>query len=203
MPSLLNLESKSPLDSANEARLIIVGLFLAWREVMQVNVAQLLKGSIGSVRDYDVDGVIDVTGDGKSSPVRGKVTLTRTDRSLLVKGIVDSEVELTCGRCLNPFRCPLRLNIEEEFFPTTDIVSGAALPQSDDPDHFTIDERHVLDLTEALRQCALLALPMKPLCREDCGGLCPGCGHNLNFGPCKCLPQETGPIDITDKEKGT
>jgi len=192
------------LDSGDEARLIIKGLFLAWRrEVMQVNVAQLLKGTIGSVRDYDVDGVIDVTGDGKSSPIRGKVTLTRTDRSLLVKGIVDSELELTCSRRLNQFYCPLTLNIEEEFFPTTDIVSGASLPPSDDPDHFTIDERHVLDLTEALRQCALLAIPMKPLCREDCAGLCLNCGHNLNLGPCSCPPQETGSADITDKEKGT
>jgi uncharacterized protein len=191
------------LDSGDEARLIIKGLFLARREVMQVNVAQLLKGTIGSVRDYDVDGVIDITGDGKGSPVRGKVTLTRTDRSLLVKGVVDSEVELTCSRCLNLFHCPLTLNIEEEFFPTTDIVSGAPLPHSSDPDHFTVDERHILDLTEALRQCALLAIPMKPLCREDCGGLCPSCGQNLNFGPCKCPPQEAGSIDMSNKEKGT
>lgn len=191
------------LDSDDEAYLIIKDLSLAWRwEVMQVNVAQLLKGSIGSVRDYDVDGVIDVTGDGKSSPVRGKLTLTRTDRSILVKGAVDSEVELTCGRCLNLFRCPLALNIEEEFFPTTDIISGAALPPSADLEHFTIDEHHILDLTEALRQCALLAIPMKPLCREDCAGLCPSCGHNLNLGPCACPPQEAG-AGTNDKEKGT
>jgi uncharacterized protein len=170
---------------------------------MQVNVAQLLKGAIGSVRDYEVDGVIDVTGDSNSSPVHGKVALTRTDRSILVQGVVDSEVELFCSRCLNLFRCPLSLNIEEEYFPTTDIISGASLSPSDDPDHFTIDERHVLDLTEALRQCALLAMPMKPLCREDCAGLCPNCGRNLNLGPCACPPQGAGPADIPDKEKGT
>jgi uncharacterized protein len=192
------------LDSGDEAWLIIKDLFSAWRwEVMQVNVAQLLKGTIGSVRDYEVEGVIDITGGGNSSPVRGKVTLTRTDRSLLVKGIVDSKVELTCSRCLNLFHCPLTLNIEEEFFPTADIVSGASLPPSDDPDHFTIDERHVLDLTEALRQCALLAIPMKPLCREDCAGLCPNCGQNLNLGSCSCPPQGTGAADISNKEKGT
>jgi uncharacterized protein len=169
---------------------------------MQVNVAQLLKETIGSVRDYEVDGVIDVTGDGKKSPFRGKLTLTRTDCSILVKGVIESEVELTCSRCLNSFRCPLTLNIEEEFFPTTDIISGAALPLSGDLDHFTIDERHVLDLTEALRQCAVLAIPMKPLCREDCVGLCPSCGHNLNQGPCACSPREIGAA-TNDKEKGT
>lgn len=191
------------LDSDYEAYLIIGDLSLERRrEVMQVNVAQLLKGDIGSVRDYEVDGVIDVTGDGKSSPVRGEVSLTRTDRSILAKGVVDSGVELTCSRCLNQFNCPLTLNIEEEYFPTTDIISGASLPSSDEPDHFTIDEHHVLDLTEALRQCALLAIPMKPLCREDCAGLCPNCGRNLNLGPCKCPPQGADSTDTSDKEKG-
>jgi uncharacterized protein len=159
---------------------------------MQVNVAQLLKGDVGSVRDYEVDGVIDVTENGKSSPVRGTVSLTRTDRSILAKGVVNSEVELTCSRCLNQFSCPLTLNIEEEYFPTTDIVSGASLSSSNEPDRFTIDEHHVLDLTEALRQCALLAIPMKPLCREDCAGLCPNCGHNLNLGPCSCPSEKKG-----------
>jgi uncharacterized protein len=169
---------------------------------MEVNVAQLLKEGIGSVRDYEVDGVIDVTGDGSKSPVHGKLTLTRTDRSILVKGVIESEVELTCSRCLSPFRCPLSLNFEEEFFPTTDIISGAALPPSGDLDHFTIDERHILDLTEALRQGLLVAIPMKPLCGEDCAGLCPNCGQNLNLGPCACLPQEAG-AETKDKKKGT
>ena len=48
----------------------------------------------------------------------------------------------------------------------------------------TIDQ--VLDLSEAVRQYALLALPMKPLCQEDCAGLCPQCGANLNGGSCSC-----------------
>lgn len=169
---------------------------------MQVNVAQLLKGDIGSVRDYEVNGTIDVTDNAKSSPVRGNISLTRTDRSILVKGVVDSEVELTCSRCLNPFNCPLTLSIEEEYFPTTDVNSGASLSSSADPDRFTIDEHHVLDLTEVLRQRALLVIPMKPLCREDCAGLCPSCGRNLNLGPCSCPPQEAASADIDDKEKG-
>ena len=191
------------LDSGYEAYLIIGDLPLEWRwEIMEVNVAQLLKGDIGSVRDHDVDGTIDITGSGNGSPVKGNISLTRTDRSILVKGVVDSEVELTCSRCLNQFHCPLKLNIEEEYFPTTDVNSGAALPSSDDPDRFTIDERHVLDLTEALRQCAVLNIPMKPLCREDCAGLCPSCGRNLNSGPCKCPPRETVSVDIKDKKKG-
>lgn len=157
---------------------------------MQVNVAQLLKGAIGSVREHEVDGVIDVMGDGEGCLVRGKVSLTRTDHGILVQGVVSLEVGLTCSRCLGQFSCPLRLNIEEEYFPTVDVVSGAPLPPADDPDTLTIDEHHILDLGEMLRQCALVAIPMKPLCRESCAGLCPQCGQNLNLGTCQCSSAE-------------
>ncbi|MBA7697437.1 hypothetical protein ES703_106102 [subsurface metagenome] len=158
---------------------------------MWINVSQLLKAPIGSIRDYEADGIIDVT--GNDSQVQGEVRLIRTDRGILVKGELHTEVEVTCSRCLSPFSCPLKLNIEEEYFPIIDVVSGVSLPSPDEPSCFLIDERHVLDLTEAMRQYALLAIPMKPICREDCAGLCPDCGHNLNEGSCNCPPQETNP----------
>jgi uncharacterized protein len=173
---------------------------------MQINVSQLLKSPIGSIRDYEVKQIIDVTGDGESSLVQGKVRLMRTDRGILVKGVLATKVELTCSRCLSLFGCPLTLDIEEEYFPTTDVVNGTPLPLPEEPGSFTIDEHHELDLTEAIRQCALLAIPMKPLCREACAGLCPSCGHNLNLGACNCLPQGADPrwseLSKLTKEKG-
>jgi len=156
---------------------------------MQINVSQQLKASIGSRRSYEVSEVINVA--GGNSMVQGKVGLTRTDRSILVKGTLHTGVEVTCSRCLSLFSCPLALNIEDEYFPITDVVGGASLPLPEEPGCFTIDERHILDLTEAIRQYVLLAMPMKPLCGEDCAGLCPSCGHNLNQGPCNCLPRGT------------
>jgi len=157
---------------------------------MRINVSQQLKASIGSIRNYEVNGIVDIT--GGESMVQGRVRLMRTDRGILVKGTLHAEVEVTCSRCLSLFGCPLTLNIEEEYFPTTDVVSGASLPLSEEPGCFTIDKYHILDLTEAIRQYALMIIPMKPLCREDCAGLCPNCGHNLNDGPCGCLSRETG-----------
>ncbi len=158
---------------------------------MQINVSQMLKETIGSIRNYEVSEIVDI---GESeSMVQGKVRLMRTDRGILTRCSLHTELKVTCSRCLNLFGCPLVLNIEEECFPITEVVSGASLPLPDEPGCFTIDERHILDLTEAIRQYALLAIPMKPLCREDCAGLCPGCGHNLNQGPCNCLPQGTEP----------
>ena len=158
---------------------------------MRINVSQQLKASIGSIRNYEVSETVNVAS-GKSM-VQGEVGLIRTDRSILAKGTLHTEVEVTCSRCLSLFSCPLTLNIEEEYFPIADVVSGASVPLPEEPGCFTIDEHHVIDLTEAIRQYALLAIPMKPLCQGDCAGLCPNCGHNLNLGPCDCSPQETEP----------
>jgi len=156
---------------------------------MQINVSQQLKASVGSRRSYEVSGIIDIA--GNNSMVQGEVGLMRTDRGILVKATLHTEVKVSCSRCMSLFNCPLALNIEEEYFPTVDVVSGASLPLPDEPICLAIDERHILDLTEAIRQYGLLAMPMKPLCREDCAGLCPSCGHNLNQGPCNCLSEET------------
>ena len=160
---------------------------------MQINVAQLLKESIGSSRNYKVSEIIDVTGDGGGRKVQGEVRLLRTHRGILVKGELQAEVELTCSRCLSLFNFPVAINFEEEYIPTIDVVSGIPLSSPDEPGSFVIDEHHVIDLTEAVRQYALLAMPMKPLCREDCAGLCQDCGHNLNQGPCDCPPQVIDP----------
>jgi len=173
---------------------------------MRINVSQQLKSSIGLIRNYEVSDIVSIA--GGDSMVEGKVSLVRTDRGILAKATLHTEVEVTCSRCLNFFSSPLALNIEEEYFPIADVVSGDSLSLPEEPACFTIDEHHVLDLTEAIRQYALLAIPMKPLCREDCAGLCPTCGHNLNQGPCDCLPQEADPrwsklSKLVTEQKGT
>ncbi len=157
----------------------------------EINVSQLLRAPIGSTRNYQVNETINIA--DSDSLVRGEVSLMRTDRGILTKGTLHTEIELTCSRCLSLFRCPLSINIEEEYFPTIDIISGAPLPLPDEPGCFTINEGNMLDLTEAIRQYALLTIPMKPLCSEDCAGLCPTCGSNLNQAPCSCPRQPADP----------
>ncbi len=152
--------------------------------MIQINVSQQLKAPIGTTRDYKLSEVVDIL--SGNSLVQGEFRLMRTDRGILVKGTLHTETELTCSRCLSLFSCPLTLNIEEEYFPTIDVVTGASLPLPDEPDSFTIDEHNILDFTEAIHQYALLAIPMKPLCHQDCAGLCPTCGCNLNLVTCNC-----------------
>jgi len=156
---------------------------------MHINVSQQLTEPVGSVRSYKVREIIDVIGDGNGSMVQGEVSLIRTNRGILAKGALHTAVKITCSRCLSLFDCPLAINIEEEYFPITDVGSSTAVPLLKEPRSFTIDKHHILDLTEAIRQNVLLAIPMKPLCHEDCAGLCSECGHNLNQGPCGCPSQ--------------
>jgi uncharacterized protein len=139
------------------------------------------------VRNFEVNQVVEI--DGCNYPISGTARLMKTDNGILVKGSFKTGSEMTCSRCLNTFECPLSLNIEEEYFPTIDLATGTPLPPPDDPGSFTIDENNILDLTEAVRQYVLLAIPMKPLCKPNCAGLCPSCGANLNQGQCTCPPE--------------
>jgi uncharacterized protein len=137
--------------------------------------------------------VADIAGEGKANKIKGECNLLRVQRSILVKCALDTEVELACSRCLGRFRHPLKINFEEEFLPTVDVTSGMPLPSPEEATAFTIDEYHIIDLTEAVRQYSLMAIPMKALCREDCAGLCPNCGKNLNEGKCDCPAQNIDP----------
>ncbi len=148
---------------------------------MRINVAQQLKQPIGQVRRYQISEIND-----QDLPIEGEVQLLRTNRSILVTARLKTTVKCICSRCLEEFEYPLTLDIEEEYFPTADTTSGLSLSLPEGAEGFVIDESHVLDLSEAIRQHTLLALPMKPICEDDCAGLCPDCGHNLNYGPCHC-----------------
>jgi uncharacterized protein len=160
---------------------------------MEINVAQLLQEPVGATREIEFDDAADILGEGNEDEVHGDCQLLRTRRGILVKCVLDTEIELACSRCLSRFRYPLKISFEEEFLPTIDMASGMPLPQTDEPGVFTIDENHILDLTEPARQYALMTIPMKPLCRDECAGLCRKCGHNLNQGSCECPPDEIDP----------
>ena len=67
-----------------------------------------------------------------------------------------------------------------------DVNTGVKLPAPEEPGSFTIDDRNIMDISEAIRQYTVMALPIKPLCRQDCSGLCPTCGMNLNEKHCSC-----------------
>jgi uncharacterized protein len=154
---------------------------------VQINVSQLLKSSIGTIRNYEVDTTVGV--DNEKVEFTGMVRLMKTDRGILMKGNFNTNLFLRCSRCLSDFSDPLKVIIEEEYFPIMDVDTGIMLPSPEEPGSFTIDDHNIMDISEAIRQYTLMALPIKPLCRQDCSGLCPTCGANMNEEKCDCTPE--------------
>jgi uncharacterized protein len=127
-------------------------------------------------------------------PLQGKVKFLRTGMGILVTGHLQTAVSLPCRRCLTPVIVPVALDLEEEFRPSIDLITGQALPmEGDDEEATRTDVHHILDLTEVVRQNLLLTVPMSALCSPQCRGLCPDCGANLNEGSCGCQREEGDP----------
>jgi uncharacterized protein len=163
---------------------------------LRINIAQLLKQPNGAPRSYDV--VADIQGldadIAPRSPLQGTVELLRTDQGVLVMAQFQVEVALICAHCLEPFTWPVSFEFQEDFRPLVDIFSGARLPTVLGEDQATlIDEHHVLDLSEVVRQEIILATPPSPLCRAGCAGICPHCGQNLNEDTCDCRESHIDP----------
>lgn len=165
-------------------------------QALQFNVSKLLREGTGSSRRYQLDDdVAELTDEVKVlALLKGAITFVRTVTGVLVTGHLETVVMLTCRRCAIEFPAPVEIELEEEFKATYDVETGLPLPRSEDDDEAAlINEQHILDLSEVLRQDLLLALPPFPLCREDCAGICPHCGQDLNEGPCACTQEEVDP----------
>lgn len=164
---------------------------------LEFNVAQLLKEPTGAVRQYEVvakpGDVLDE--DLKTvSPISGHVKFLRTGPDILATGELSTTVEKLCGRCLNPFSARVSIELEEEFFPTLDIVTGLTITPSPEVEESNfIDEQHILNLSEVVRQELLLAAEERLYCRPDCKGLCPICGQDRNIAPCHCQDEAIDP----------
>ena len=166
------------------------------------NVAQLMKEPVGSTRKLDITiprlELSDGSEDNGGLPliatgVEGQAKVTRLSHDLLVQGQVSAHVGLQCSRCLDEVVVPVKGTLEEQFQPTVDVETGRPVRREayeEDDTAFEISGNHEMDLTEPVRQALLVAVPLKPLCREDCKGLCPQCGANWNNGLCDC-PTET------------
>jgi uncharacterized protein len=160
------------------------------------NVAQLLKEPVGAQRRVQVEAdLIDLipdlkeqAGGDETAPMvlSGTLRLLHSIEGVLVQGDLAANVTLQCARCLEPVSVPIEVPVEETFVPTLDIATGQTIEPEEEDRALWIDEHHILDLSEVLRQDVLVALPWHAVCRPDCRGLCPTCGENLNEGPCNC-----------------
>ncbi len=101
-------------------------------------------------------------------------------------GRVETTLELPCSRCLDPFRWPVDSTFDLRYQPHAANAGEGEIEVEEDDLTTAFYENDTIDLGQLMREQFFLALPMKPLCRPDCRGLCPSCGANRNQGACAC-----------------
>ncbi len=167
---------------------------------LRFNVAQLLRDALGVSRIVEVavdlyllaPELASAQDELPAADLVGTVRLMHINAGILARGRLSVIATVACARCLEPVAVPLAFELEEVYTPTLDIVTGKSVTPEEEDQALWIDEHHILDLTEVLRQNALIAMPLQVLCGQDCRGLCPSCGQNLNLGSCACQA-ETDP----------
>jgi uncharacterized protein len=161
------------------------------RPDLKFNVAQLLREEVGARREYQFsEPVLELDDTLALRDLEGSVKFTRTASGVLADVAVHSTVEMECIRCLKPSVQDIAIQFYDQFHSRIEVNTGLALPPPDEDDPFFIDELHMVDLAVAIREYALIELPMQPLCAPDCKGLCPHCGVDRNVEQCNCSDSE-------------
>lgn len=107
--------------------------------------------------------------------VQLELEIYNTEDSFLVQGTLEAELILSCSRCLQKYSSPIKLDISE------DVIKSE------------MEDEEELYLDDIIVDNIILSLPMKPLCSEDCKGICPQCGQDLNQGECDCEIETVDP----------
>ncbi|GAB4500502.1 MAG: hypothetical protein Fur0035_00420 [Anaerolineales bacterium] len=146
------------------------------RKPFRLNVGFIINATAGYNREFDFYLPTLKDEDGAAlTEVQGTVKISRTPQGLLVEGKFGGQTRLTCVRCLEDYEHALRWDFTELYAFSLDNVTDSGLLVPDDAQ---------LDLEELVRDGALLEIPISPICKPDCQGLCIECGQNLNLADC-------------------
>ncbi len=138
-------------------------------------------------------------------PLTINLELVQQDGPIAVTGTLEGTASRQCVRCLTDFSDPFVVSLYAEFLRQPDesakpsVDQGRRSPrraaqpvepveEAEEEDEVYLYQGDHLDLAPMVREQVILAAPMQPLCREDCLGLCPQCGQNLNDRRCTCPP---------------
>lgn len=156
---------------------------LGWRR----SVAEIL-GQPGAHRDFTIDrplvGVGIALAHLEEGPLHADLRAESVVEGVLITGTVEGETVLECARCLQEFRSSIELDVCELFL--------APDREPEDKESYRITGVEI-DLEPMLRDAVTLDLPLNPLCKEDCKGICARCGRDLNLGACDCVDDTTDP----------
>ncbi|MGW2560028.1 YceD family protein [Streptomyces sp. NPDC001514] len=145
---------------------------------------QRLSRSVAAPKDFGIEGVVGVP---EGAPMELELRLESVMEGVLVTGTARATAEGECVRCLEPLHQEVAADFQEMFsYPDADDrgrPKAEPVDDAEDDEDRLFLEDGLLGLEPVLRDAVVLALPMQPVCREDCAGLCPECGINLNEDP--------------------
>jgi len=126
------------------------------------------------------------------SPVKGSFKIKRWGTKVTVEGSIQTELELECSRCLVTFSYPLSINFVSELYPLEEVILRSSEPVELRKNEMEMEfyRKGILDIEEVVSTNIILNIPTYPLCKENCKGICPECGKNLNYEKCTCKKEK-------------
>lgn len=138
---------------------------------------------------YQLDSITHCSSEYRfNEPLTYSLQISNTGGALYVGGTVEGDALVECARCLEDASYHLQGEVEGYF-----LISGSEreLTEEEEDEYDILPEDHRIDLEPLLRAALVLELPYSPLCSDDCKGICPQCGANLNKETCSCKPDES------------
>ena len=158
---------------------------------MIFNLSGLLSGTLGESRQHEIENEQLTVADRLLTHINGPIYLIRTDRTVILDADITAMTQETCSRCLEAASVNIRVKMDEEFYPLNMDLMDHIDSNDQDNDYYydpalIIDKRNFLDLTEGLSQALVAAIPIAPLCKDECLGICTICAANRNLIDCSC-----------------
>lgn len=129
-----------------------------------------------------------------TAPIHLDAYVRKVKEKITIEGRISTHIEMICSRCLEPHDEYIDDTFEVIYCPKPDELEEADEIELNETDlSVSYYEGETIAVSELLREQLLLLLPIKPLCKADCAGLCPSCGKDLNEGPCTCAIDNIDP----------
>ena len=122
-------------------------------------------------------------------PVHADITVKKVGEEVFVKGKIQTRLSFVCSRCLVPFEFPVDSRFDLAYLPEELEAARDELSHDDLLTSFYYGRK--IDLKEVVLEQLNLTFPVKPLCSQDCQGICPVCGKNINSGDCCCVTEDS------------
>jgi uncharacterized protein len=154
---------------------------------MRIDVRELELGPVnleGEVLETDLD--LDPSEVSVPEKIMVHLTAERQLREIRVRGNFRVAVELPCSRCLEPVRLPIRADFDQFYESNSEHVLEGEIELQEKDTEIGFFSGDFIEVSDIVREQIVLALPMKPICQENCKGLCPYCGKNRNVDSCNC-----------------